>query len=236
MATGTQVPWADPGGAPCCCEPDITCTRPISEDQEQNALTVTAGEFAAYYAGGSVTFTFAFNYYEEIKVSSYGVPLRNANIMLATAGRTSTRTLRNNGTCSWEQNSAGSRVSIQLSEYLIPSGCTFGTPVRETTRTATSDSFCWVYLYLNNEGGIYRVLPVITGAFTYDSAFLFTRPTMQMSTEQNINFAPTVWQSQAVTFQGQSLTSGSQWFPGSYSCFYGEMNASIAVTYTPSAP
>lgn len=75
MATGTQVPFTDPGGTPCCCESvscpptfdsafwgsDANSSRGITEAQA-NLITLPSGAGAGIYGGGTFTGSFSGSY------------------------------------------------------------------------------------------------------------------------------------------------------------------------------
>lgn len=53
MATGSQVPWNDPGEAPCCCT--VSCAPPSFT--QASLFEINAINYAAMYAGGVVVST-----------------------------------------------------------------------------------------------------------------------------------------------------------------------------------
>ena len=58
MATGSQVPWTDPGGPPCCC--DDLCftdlTQPDATLSPDTYQAIASEDYTALLAGGSFTF------------------------------------------------------------------------------------------------------------------------------------------------------------------------------------
>lgn len=62
MATGTQVPWTDPGGTPCCCD---SC--PTNEDgpdaihSPNTYQNIQEADYASLIAGGTFTLDVAIN-------------------------------------------------------------------------------------------------------------------------------------------------------------------------------
>jgi hypothetical protein len=92
MATGTQVPWTDPGGTPCCCVScyDVAAADfPFPSETQNKWQNIDASDYAAILAGGgysaSINVSVAntgVNFPEEQTVNASNVsllPLETAN-------------------------------------------------------------------------------------------------------------------------------------------------------------
>jgi len=77
MATGTQVPWTDPGGTPCCCEDECytdLANQPKPVFVENTYVDISSADYSALYAGG----TYAANVSIDVtsmRQSTGGVPM-----------------------------------------------------------------------------------------------------------------------------------------------------------------
>ena len=243
MSASTRIPWSSVGEPRCCCQPN--CTSSIPPEDEINAITLTESEFDGYLAGGTMSFAFSYSYSEQYALpGGWSAGEANAYIQASSVSGASSHssfTPISANSCAYGRFSFGSRGTVAISSYLVKdagSGCTFEPEGGSGVLSQYSDSFAYCALYLNNQNGTYRVLPVIRGSFTWSALLPTPRSAITLTSEANINFAPYAWQSQSITFNGHTLRSGSLWTPGigQSLCYAGAVNASIAVTFTPSAP